>query len=110
MEGATVRVYGTREPGAQDDCVIAIAPGQPQPLDVLWAVIKGLFARAQPTEAQWREISGVADLALSRVHDAIPDEGTVKMTDLLADTAEAAAVYGYWLGYHQGRQQANARA
>jgi len=80
----------------------------PQPLDVLWKALMELFKQERPSEAQLSEVSGIATLAL-RVAAAPGSHGfrhpaAEDLDALLHDVAEVGSLYGYWLGYHQGRQ------
>lgn len=96
------------QPRQGEDSVMSVtaaaAHSAPQPLDVLWRTIVELFKLERPTEAQIREVQGIASLALATTLGREPGQEPGPYRDL----AECASLYAYRLGYYQG-QQASAR-
>lgn len=97
-----------------EDGVVAVTATRPEPLDVLWKAIMELFRQGKPTDKQLTEIQGVARLALAVTGDpreyGFRHDGARDWNGDLQNVAEASALYGYWLGFHQGQQATNARA
>lgn len=112
METRPGRAAG--EGGDGEDTIIAVAASQPQPLDALWKALMELFRQERPSVKQLTEIQGVARLALSVARDpreyGFAHNGACDETGDMVNVAEASALYGYWLGYHQGQQLTNTRA
>lgn len=92
------------QPRQGEDSVMSVTAAAPQPLDVLWRTIIELFKQERPTEAQIREVQGIASLALATTLGREPGQEPGPYRDL----AECASLYAYRLGYYQG-QQASAR-
>ncbi len=96
------------------DGVVAVAAARPEPLDVLWKAVMELFRQSRPTDKQLVEIQGVARLAMAVTETprdfGFPHDGANDEIGDMVNVAECSALYGYWLGYHQGQQATNARA
>ena len=97
-----------------EDGVVAVTATRPEPLDVLWKAIMELFRQGKPSEAQVREVQGVASLALAVTANpnafGFPHGAADTQREDMRNVAECSALYGYWLGFHQGQQATNARA
>jgi hypothetical protein len=77
----------------------------------LWARLLDLFRTARPGDEQLAQVATLAEVAMDQVCKSRridPQQATAQQETILAygrDFAECAALYGYVLGYWQGRHE-----
>jgi hypothetical protein len=73
----------------------------------LWARLLDLFRTHRPTDEQLAQVSTLAEVAIDQVFSAhrLTDAQRAERHGGVKDYAECAALYGYVLGYWQGRQE-----
>lgn len=73
----------------------------------LWGRLLSLFRHHRPTEDQLVQVSALAEVAIDQVFAAykLSEAQMVARHGDVKDFAECAALYGYVLGLHQGREE-----
>jgi len=78
----------------------------------LWTRLLDLFREHRPTEEQLTQVSTLAEVAIDQVFSAhrLTEAQREERHGSVKDYAECAALYGYVLGYWQGRQEVSRQA
>lgn len=74
----------------------------------IWSRLLDLFRHDRPTEDQLAQVSTLSEVAIEQVFSAhhLSQEQQEAQYSGVKDFAECSALYGYVLGYHQGRAAA----